>query len=61
MRNATLLLAASTLLLSAGNVFAYGEGVDGFPSWEERTLLHLINGARVDPQLFLTSCIYNST
>src|SRR5688500_1437729 len=40
----------------AADALAYGESVGGFPNWEERTLHHLTNRARVAPATDLAGC-----
>jgi len=43
-------------LFSAPHVFATGETLNGFPTWEERVLHQLINRARVAPGTELAGC-----
>lgn len=42
--------------LSSTVVFAAGEEVDGYPSWEERVYLEWTNRARCDPQIEMDAC-----
>ncbi|MDX9720428.1 MAG: hypothetical protein RBU37_06760 [Myxococcota bacterium] len=48
------LLAAVVLLPRVAQ--AYGEPVNGFPSWYERVILVFTNEARSDPQAALDGC-----
>jgi hypothetical protein len=40
----------------AQRAYAYGEAVNGFPSWNERVLLEWMNRSRSDPQADLGTC-----
>lgn len=44
------------LCATAPRVYAYGEAVNGYPSWSERVLLEWVNRARSDPQADLAGC-----
>jgi len=57
-RIAALATLAGGLSIAAAQARAQGVGVpkNGFPSWDERTLLILINRDRADPQTSLSSC-----
>ncbi len=51
----TLLLLFSLVITLAGQVRAYGEPINGLPSYQERTALSLINAARVGAPWFSLS------
>lgn len=51
-----VLPTALLVVLPAREALADGEGLQGFPSWEERVHHQLLNRARVDPTVELAAC-----
>src|SRR5262249_1311860 len=49
-------LVAALILCTAAPAYAVGEGVAGFPNWEERVIHQWMNRARSDPQYEMAQC-----